>query len=133
MFTTSLLTCSHKDVASCIKLVRVLLTVDPSMLKINRATLLLPELKSATTVSVDVQARPSRMLSNLQPEEKVIQENLLRIFTSFLGNIDSSASTFARGLQQSCTVLLNKPGLLTEKVRPEAAKGDTSSSNTELI
>lgn len=73
------------------------------------------------------------MLSKSQPEEKVIQENLLRIFTSFLANIDSSASTFARGLQQSCTVLLNKPGLLTEKVRPEVDRGDTSKSEIGFL
>ena len=40
-----------QDVASCIKLVQILLTVDPTMLKINRASLLLPELKGAVTVS----------------------------------------------------------------------------------
>ncbi|GAA6021361.1 hypothetical protein JCM10207_002022 [Rhodosporidiobolus poonsookiae] len=80
------------DVVASVKTVFVLSAVDPSLLSTAKATLLLPFLKSATTV-----------------EEQMISDYLLRIFRAAVLAMPKSSTKFGRDLQASLVPMLNKP------------------------
>lgn len=51
-----------------------------------------------------------------QPEEQVIAEYLMKIFTSVLPSMTSSSSKFTRDLQETLRSLLNKPAAVGNQV-----------------
>ncbi|KAK4330559.1 Sister chromatid cohesion protein 2 [Rhodotorula toruloides] len=75
-----------------IKTVFVLSAVDASLLSTQKATLLLPFLKSATTT-----------------EEQVISDYLLRIFRAAVVAMPKTSSKFGKDLQTALMPMLNKP------------------------
>ncbi|CDR46094.1 RHTO0S12e00276g1_1 [Rhodotorula toruloides] len=75
-----------------IKTVFILSAVDASLLSTQKATLLLPFLKSATTT-----------------EEQVISDYLLRIFRAAVVAMPKTSSKFGKDLQTALMPMLNKP------------------------
>ncbi|GJN94290.1 hypothetical protein Rhopal_007364-T1 [Rhodotorula paludigena] len=80
------------DLVAGIKTVYTLSSVDPSLLSTSKATMLLPFLKSSTTV-----------------EEQVISDYLLRIFRAAVSAMPKTATRFGRDLQSALVPMLNKP------------------------
>ncbi|GAA5948648.1 hypothetical protein JCM10213_003568, partial [Rhodosporidiobolus nylandii] len=80
------------DLVAGIKTVYVLSAVDPSLLSTAKATLLLPFLKSATSV-----------------EEQAISDCLLKIFSAAVAAQPKTASKFGKDLQAALVPMLNKP------------------------
>ncbi|GAA5904538.1 hypothetical protein JCM6882_004901 [Rhodosporidiobolus microsporus] len=80
------------DVVAAVKTVHALAGVDASLLSTVKATLLLPFLKSATTV-----------------EEQAVSDCLLKVFRAAVVAQPKTASKFGKDLENSLTPMLNKP------------------------
>lgn len=100
------------------KTVSVLNAVDASLLSMAKATLLLPFLKSATTVRpVSRYSPPRTHPCSAQAEEQTISDNLLRIFRAGVLASPKTSTKFGKDLQASLLPMLNKPSA-NPQVRP---------------
>jgi len=84
---------AFRDV-ECIQTICILTFASPNLLEPNKALMLLPYLKGATT-----------------PSETLMVQYLLRIFRACVSLIPKSSSTFGEQLQRALLVLVNKPNL----------------------
>jgi cohesin loading factor subunit SCC2 len=97
---------------AAVKTVSVLNAVDASLLSMAKATLLLPFLKSATTVRLCALylSLGSKLTLNVeQAEEQTISDNLLRIFRAAVLASPKTSTKFGKDLQASLLPMLNKP------------------------
>lgn len=101
----------------CIKTIHVLNAADPSLLSTAKATILLPFLKSASTVRSSALTTSRELLAYWpqpsQPQDQLISDYLLKIFRSAVMAMPKSTSKFSRDLQAALVPMLNKPGSST--------------------